>query len=234
VRILVVDNNVMPSYWGARDLIRMIPRDSGATIFVRRGPQGDLPGEAQGFDRIVVSGSLTRAEDTAPWTFELENLLRDAAERGVPVLGICYGHQIIARAFGGIRSVGKARTPEHGWTRITTALDRSITRGLPKTFHSFSAHYDEVSGLPDGFECLASSEACRIQAMQHRSKPIYGLQFHPEKTAEEGRVSYEALLKKGEGKNFLNPRGGSKLYDPRIGETLFRNFISQSSAGAGK
>jgi GMP synthase (glutamine-hydrolysing) len=79
--------------------------------------------------------------------------------RELPILGICLGHQIIAEVFGG--SVRQAEVGEYAEALITVDSD-------------------EVTSLPKGFEKLAHSDSCEIEAMRHKELPIFGVQFHPE------------------------------------------------------
>ncbi|MDQ2855729.1 MAG: gamma-glutamyl-gamma-aminobutyrate hydrolase family protein, partial [Acidobacteriota bacterium] len=58
--------------------------------------------------------------------------------------------------------------------------DRELFQDLPRTVTVWHSHCDEVKELPDGFQCTASSETCAIQAMQHETKQLFGVQFHPE------------------------------------------------------
>ena len=134
---------------------------------VRRGPHDDLPTSMRGFDRMVISGSRTSCLDDFPWVGKLEKLIREGVDLGTPVLGVCYGHQVLARAMGdGRKSVRRGSVPEFGWTEIRRTADSPLFTGLPQTFHSFSSHFEEVADLPKGFRKLAESRDCAIQAMQ--------------------------------------------------------------------
>lgn len=96
-----------------------------------------------------------------------------------PVLGICAGHQFMGRYFGG--EVKPSKIPEFGKIELTLLNEKDgVFKGVPKKSIVWVSHNDEVSILPDNFELLAESENCKIQAMRHRKKPFYGLQFHPE------------------------------------------------------
>src|SRR3712207_4000003 len=101
MKVLIVDNNIDPVFWGASDLRRLSRHLPGADFHVRRGPQADLPADPRAFDRIVLSGSRTAARDEAPWIDQLLEFIRRAVDAGRPLLGVCYGHQMLARALGG-------------------------------------------------------------------------------------------------------------------------------------
>ena len=95
-----------------------------------------------------------------------------------PLLGICVGCQFIAVHFGG--EAGPAEVPEYGSTTVTVEKAEGILSGIPTTFLAWESHNDEIKVLPDVFEVLAGSQNCRYQAIAHKSKPIFGLQYHPE------------------------------------------------------
>lgn len=96
---------------------------------------------------------------------------------GVPVLGICYGLQVMAEQLGG--KTGKAEVPEFGRTRIR--LDQSpLFEGIDKDNEVWMNHNDAVIELPDGFSGIASTDNCRFAAISDEAKAFYGVQFHPE------------------------------------------------------
>jgi GMP synthase (glutamine-hydrolysing) len=95
-----------------------------------------------------------------------------------PLLGICYGHQMIAYVWGG--KVEKGGSAEYGMGEITVDEEDALFMGLPKKFRAWVSHFDEVKQLPPAFVVLAHSETCKIEAMKHSSLPIFSVQFHPE------------------------------------------------------
>ena len=226
MRILIVDNNVLPEYWGSSDLRRFAHLAPGAVVTVRRGPHDDLPKDLSRFDRVIISGSMTSAMEQADWIGNLDALIRSALDMRKPLLGVCYGHQRLAAVLGGQQLLRKSATPEFGWTRIEISARAPLFEGLPDVFHSLSSHFDEVISAPKGAKLLASSEACAVQAYQVLDAPAYGIQFHPEKSLEEGNSTIASRRKKGEPKVLINPDLGSKLFDPVVGEKIFRNFLS--------
>jgi len=105
-------------------------------------------------------------------------ILEHYEEFNVPILGICLGHQLIAKHFGG--KVGRGEKAEYSLVEVEILKENDIFRGLPKRLKVWESHMDEVKELPEGFKLLARSETCPIEAMKHESLPIYGVQFHPE------------------------------------------------------
>jgi GMP synthase (glutamine-hydrolysing) len=96
----------------------------------------------------------------------------------IPILGICLGHQLLAQLFGG--EVRSAEIGEYAETEILVDEEDVILRGLKPSFRAWVSHKDEIVTLPGGFHPLAHSSTCRIEAMAHEGKSLYGLQFHPE------------------------------------------------------
>ena len=125
-------------------------------------------------DGLVLSGGAPRIGIEG----DLGNCSEYLEKADFPVLGICAGHQYMARFFGG--EVVPSTIPEFGKVYLTILKKDIIFDGVPKKSVVWESHNDEVSKLPNVFEVLAESENCKIQAMKHRDKPFYGLQFHPE------------------------------------------------------
>ena len=112
---------------------------------------------------------------------------------GVPILGICAGHQFMATHLGG--KAGPSKVPEFGKTMVTVDDEDYFFKGLPTEFVAWESHNDEVTEVPWGFVKLAHSDNCQIQAMKHTSKPLYGLQFHPEvEHTDNGYEMFQAFI----------------------------------------
>ncbi|HEY3202385.1 MAG TPA: aminodeoxychorismate/anthranilate synthase component II [Thermoanaerobaculia bacterium] len=104
-----------------------------------------------------------------------------AAERaGVPLLGVCLGHQAIAALHGGI--VERAPAPRHGKSSRVIHDGSRLFHGLPSPFQAGRYHSLVVreEGLPAELTVTAKSEDALVMALAHRSKPVFGVQFHPE------------------------------------------------------
>ncbi|MCX6998672.1 MAG: glutamine-hydrolyzing GMP synthase, partial [Kiritimatiellaeota bacterium] len=97
---------------------------------------------------------------------------------GVPVLGICYGQQLMAHQLHGRVKPGVAR--EYGPALIDVVEPDGLFRGLPARLPVWMSHGDQVAQLPDGFRVLATTPTCPVAAMEHPEKRFFGLQFHPE------------------------------------------------------
>jgi GMP synthase (glutamine-hydrolysing) len=153
----------------------------GEKCTVVRAHEGEkLPkGTPQG---IIVTGSPLSVMDDAPWMLDLGNELLRKGESGAQVLGVCFGHQLLASAAGGdvvlnprgreigtvkvqLTSAGK-RDPLFAWTR-------------DGSFETQATHTDAVDPLPKNATLLASNENCAVQAYR-LSETVAGVQFHPE------------------------------------------------------
>jgi anthranilate synthase component 2 len=109
-----------------------------------------------------------------------------AAPVGLPILGVCLGHQAIGQAFGG--KVVRAKTLMHGKTSPVRHRGEGLFQGLPDGFTATRYHSlaVEPETLPDVLEVTAWTEDGEIMGLAHRSRPVHGVQFHPESIATEG------------------------------------------------
>lgn len=101
----------------------------------------------------------------------------------IPILGICYGHQLMAHLLGGVVLSGS--TGEYGITALKIAENTGILSGMPQNSNVWMNHRDVVTQLPSGFDALARTEHTAIAAYKCKRKNLYGVQFHPEVTHTE-------------------------------------------------
>ncbi|MBO8158289.1 glutamine-hydrolyzing GMP synthase [Thermosyntropha sp.] len=99
-------------------------------------------------------------------------------EMGIPVLGICYGMQLMAHQLGGI--VGESSVREYGRSYLKVIEDDLLFEGLDKEMQVWMSHGDSVNRLPEGFRIIANTESCPVAAMSYPERKLYGVQFHPE------------------------------------------------------
>lgn len=99
-------------------------------------------------------------------------------ELGVPVLGICYGMQLMAMIMGG--EVGGSPLREYGRSHLRVVEEDRLFSGIPAEMQVWMSHGDAISSIPPGFKVSASTDNCTIAAMSDSDRNLYGVQFHPE------------------------------------------------------
>ena len=117
----------------------------------------------------------------------------------LPILGVCYGMQLLCDALGTPGGVRSAETREYGRTRLhllESAASDPLFTGVPRESTVWMSHGDQVRELPEGFQTLARSGDCPLAAVVKTDRPIYGLQFHPEVVhTEAGQLLLSNFLK---------------------------------------
>jgi GMP synthase (glutamine-hydrolysing) len=161
----------------ARVFSEIVPRDITASEVAEKNPVG-----------IILSGgpASVHVDDAYGIDEEIFSL-------GIPVLGICYGHQLLAQALGG--TVASTGTSEFGPATLTVTEDDGLFTGQPLGQQVWMSHNDAVSVPPDGFVVTASTPAAPVAAMEDPVRKLYGVQFHPEvKHTEHGQEVIEHFL----------------------------------------
>ena len=195
MKIVVVNNYKEPSQTDRAVL--NIEKCIGQSIEKMDYKERDLPSKIVESepDLVILTGSSALL--SKPRTRELFqpeiDLVRSAK---FPVLGICYGHQIIGSAFDApMRDLGQMF---RGYEKVSVVKKHPLFDGLPSDLVVSESHRQELTKVPNEFQHLAQSTTSKVEAMVHRSRPIYGLQFHPERSNDEhphGRMILQNLLK---------------------------------------
>lgn len=180
-RVLVLNNAIMPKIYRPFDHWRKWFPAGVALTEVRLGQA--LPRDLD-FTHLLLTGSEASIVKPDPWVDEQMALVREAAARGVPVLGSCHGHQLIAAALGG--EVAKAAVPELGWIEVEVLGSPAMFAGAARPVWACVSHFDEVTALPPGFVTTARSPHCAIHGFAHEELPIWGIQAHPEIDVADG------------------------------------------------
>jgi len=176
-RIDVIDNHGQFTHLEQRAL-----RDMGVDVEL---VDNETPPEEITADGLVLSGgpSIDRIGN-CPEYLDLD----------VPVLGICLGHQVIARELGGDVGSGEYGGYADVTVEITDDADPLVGSLAPET-RVWASHADEVKRVPDGFERTATSHVCGVEAMSDTGRDLYGVQWHPEVAhTERGEEVFENFL----------------------------------------
>ena len=176
-RVVVIDNYDSFVY----NLVQYLG-ELGAEPVVHRHDAIDLDGvRALEPDAVLVSPGPGRPEDAGV----SNEIIREFGERGVPVLGVCLGHQCIGQVYGGV--VVRAPRVMHGKTSEITHDGQGVFTDVASPFtatryHSLVVDRDSV---PESLEITAESEDGLVMGLRHREHPIEGVQFHPESILTE-------------------------------------------------
>jgi len=212
---------------------------------IELGEGEELPSSLDGFDALWVLGGPMDVwqEDEHPWLVTEKAFIKKAvADHGLPYLGLCLGHQLLAEALGG--ECGPSEQPEIG------VLDVQLTEegacgifldDIPPTFKALQWHSAEIKTMPAGASCLATSNACAVQAMSWGPR-AYSLQFHVE--IESDTVSnwsdipaYSDALQTALGDNgvtLLNDAASAEMSNfNKHAERIYINWLQTSARPAG-
>jgi len=168
----------------------------GATWSAERfwGGGGEFPGEVSGYSGVVLSGSPAAAYDTADWVIAEHALIQRLAQRRVPMLGICFGSQILASALCGRDQVFRRPWCEVGHLPLSlrpSAVEDPLFGDVPAQTEMFVWHNDEVRADHRDMTVLAATEACPNQIWRHRALPVWGVQGHLELRPAEAPAWFE-------------------------------------------
>jgi GMP synthase-like glutamine amidotransferase len=192
-RVAIIDNSIYPDiYRPVEHWSRYLP--AAWEAFPARTHRFPDLGR---FTHLILTGSEASILEPDPWVHEEAEVVREADRRGLAVLGSCWGHQLLAFALAGPGHVGRCARPEIGWIPIRVVGESALLGPAGEEPCTFSLHFDEVRDLDGSFEVLAATDLCAVQAMRLRSRPIWGLQCHPEVDIPTGRKFLRDLIEAG-------------------------------------
>lgn len=173
-----IADELIPEYGNYPELFaRLIsPLDEHFDFVSYRAHDGELPDATAACDGWLISGSKVSAYDPLPWIPPLQVFIRQIAQSKKPLVGICFGHQIIAQALG-----GKVEKSDKGWGLGTDTyeIDPDNSGHQSQSISLAIFHQDQVVKLPPGAEVFASSDFCPYAGLYIGSR-IMTLQAHPE------------------------------------------------------
>ena len=143
---------------------------------------------ADSFDGIIISGSpiLITEEDMEPYLAQASWI----KTTNKPVLGICFGHQLIGLCY---EAFGSRMKDCRSMNEIEQFVDCPLLYRLPDVFDMQEDHSESIS-IPQEFELVANSDECVNEVMQHETRKIYGVQFHPESSGNFGHIVLENFV----------------------------------------
>ncbi len=182
---LVVDCYVEDPEGGAGNFLPHLTDREAIAVRASRAP---LPEGPDRFGGVVITGSAAGVNDGLDWVDGLVEFVRHAVTDRVPVLGVCFGHQVLAQAVLGPGAIRAAPRPEIGWFSITHRSTSPLLADFPETFTTFLSHHDEVDpGRARPLTVFAESEWCPVQGYRVPDRRAWGVQFHAEMSLAEAR-----------------------------------------------
>jgi GMP synthase-like glutamine amidotransferase len=188
IRICILENGITPDdlidQFGSYPMMIekwLSPFLPQATFTYLSPVSGDRLPEAAAFDGYILSGSKYSTYDRSPWMIDLIAFLQQLREERIPVFGICFGHQIMADAYGGLN----ARS-DKGWGVGSQRYDYDA-QALPASNAAYVFHQDQVQTLPPEATRVGGSSHCENGAFEY-SFPAISVQYHPEFSAEFTRA----------------------------------------------
>ncbi len=187
---------------------------------------GPLP-DTVDWDGMVITGSPASVHHRAPWSEAAGAWVAARICDGLPTLGVCYGHQLIADVLGG-ETLPNPGGPEVGTFEVELHTDDPLFAGLPPTFLAHLIHFDAVTRLPPGARALARSDRTEVQAFGV-GEHVRCVQWHPEFDAPGTREALlqdvEALRRAGQDPEALLQGVVPLPYGTRILENFVRGFV---------
>ena len=191
-------------------------------------PSGEAVPNLAPYTHLILTGSEASIVCPEPWFAVEEKAVRRAFDAGIPILGSCFGHQMLARVLSGEAAVWRSPTPELGWTPVEILGADPLLDGLPRRCYTYVAHFDEVCAPPPlPWRVLARSDRCRVQAMRYGERPIWGIQCHPEIPIADGRALLSDLLRKRPDlEALIKPALAMVPRDDELGSAITARFLA--------
>ncbi len=220
---------------------RNFRRELRATLSVFNANEGEIPppvadpetappaeaSMAPPFDAVVISGSQSSVYHDRPWIAELATWTRSAIAADLPILGVCWGHQLVAEVLGGSVEGGDY---ELGYTEIHQVADDPLFDGLPSPFTAFATHSDHVVEVPPKATVLAENET-GIQSL--RQGNVWTTQFHPEYDLRTAEAMIESKdLPARDIQRALQTCTTENVQEAQVVKTIFRNFEDRVASEA--
>ncbi|MGI9334796.1 MAG: type 1 glutamine amidotransferase [Gammaproteobacteria bacterium] len=207
-------------------------REAGLEVVQWWAFGGQFPDSLDGYVGLLLSGSPHGAYENLPFIQREHTLIREAANAGLPMLGVCFGSQILASALCGRDQVFRRETCDVGFkphTVSTIASTDPVCRGLDDGFSMFVWHNDEVRHDHPDVAVIASTEECPNQIWRHRELPAWGIQGHLEITRTGAPAWFEARRERLEADGADVDSLIRETHDAPTAKTMLANFIDSVS-----
>jgi GMP synthase (glutamine-hydrolysing) len=222
VKVALIDNSIDTSIYNPQEHWKPY---LGVTCDSFKATKSHFPDLKKGYTHLILTGSETSILERENWVYEEVEVVQDAVEKGLSVIGSCYGHQLLAFALLGSGSVQRCAKPEVGWIPVRIKVENELL-GKRGQFFSFSSHFDEVVNLSDAFIVLASSEDCQVQAFQLKKRPIWGIQIHPEINISDAQILLKNFISLNLGtRPFFEEALKSTPKDTGLVRKIVKNFL---------
>ena len=222
VKVAIIDNSINPSiytpvaHWAAF-------LEGEWQAFTAR--EHHFPNWDEEFTHLILTGSEASILERERWVHEEIELTLEAVERKLPVLGSCWGHQLLAIALAGPAHVQRSDYPEIGWIPIEITEEYTLLGKKGQEF-VFSSHFDEVVDLGDDFLVFASNEKCPVHAFQWMENPVWGIQSHPEMSIQDAQHYLRENVASNHESHALYRRAlDSTPRDTEMIHAVIRNFL---------
>lgn len=226
IRVLIIDNAVhrllFKPAWHWKSHLKGIDT---ATVNL---PSNKRVPNLSDFTHIILTGSEASILEVKPWYEQEARLIREAVERDIPILGSCFGHQMLVYALSGSDYVGPSNPPEVGWAAIEMTGSDALFDGLPNPWLSFVYHFDEAVDPPEPWIKLGKTKYCDTHVLRYGQQQVWGIQAHPEISSRKARFFIRATLLMGQ-KPLKHILKALRAAPPRndVASTILTHFLTQ-------
>ncbi|MFC2082564.1 type 1 glutamine amidotransferase [Candidatus Bipolaricaulota bacterium] len=195
-RILIIDNAVRrflfkPSWHWKAHL-------KGIQTHTVNIPSGKLIPDLCEFTHIILTGSEASILEHRPWFDTEATLIRAAIDQNIPILGSCFGHQMLVYALAGPKFLQRSNPPEVGWAEVERTGSDELFDDLPNPWDTFVYHFDEAVDPPPPWIKLGRTKHCDTHVLRYGTHPVWGIQAHPEISSRKARFFIRSTLLMGQ------------------------------------
>ncbi len=154
-------------------------------VQVVRVAKADLPSDPASFAGVLITGSAASLVQPPLWLEPLHAFVERTLAQDTPLLGVCFGHQLLAEVWAGSGTVRRRTRPEVGWKEVRFVSNTGLWQAFPDRFKVFVSHEDEVPASTRGLDIVAQTDECAVHAFGVPGHRAWGVQFHSEMALAE-------------------------------------------------